>query len=51
MSEDELKDQENKKKPAPKINKKDLAAVKAEEDRIAAELKQRKKRKKLLMKF
>ena len=28
-----------------------IAAVKAEEDRIVAELKQRKKRKKLLMKY
>ena len=46
MSEDELKDQENKKKPAPKINKKDLAAVKAEEDRIAAELKEKEEKEK-----
>ena len=46
MTEEELKDQENKKKPAPKINKKDLAAVKAEEDRIAAELKEKEEKEK-----
>ena len=38
---EELKEQENKKKPAPKINKKDLAAVKAEEDRLSQELKEK----------
>ena len=46
MTEEELKDQENKKKPAPKINKKDLAAVKAEEDRLAAELKEKEEKEK-----
>ena len=46
MTEEELKEQENKKKPAPKINKKDLAAVKAEEDRIAAELKEKEEKEK-----
>ena len=46
MTEEELKEQENKKKPAPKINKKDLAAVKAEEDRIATELKEKEEKEK-----
>ena len=46
MTEEELKEQDNKKKPAPKINKKDLAAVKAEEDRIAAELKEKEEKEK-----
>ena len=51
MSEDELKDQENKKKPAPKINKKDLAAVKAEEDRLAAEQKEKEEKEKAFNDF
>ena len=46
LTEDELKEMENKKKPAPKINKKDLAAVKAEEDRIAAEQKEKEEKEK-----
>ena len=37
---------DNKKKPPPKINKKDLAAVKAEEDRIAAEQKEKEEKEK-----
>ena len=41
LTEDELKEIENKKKPPPKINKKDLDAVKAEEERIARELKEK----------
>ncbi len=46
LTEDELKEIENKKKPPPKINKKDLAAVKAEEDRIAAEQKEKEEKEK-----
>ena len=41
LTEDELKEIENKKKPPVKINKKDLEAVKAEEERIARELKEK----------
>ena len=51
MSEDELKEIENKKKPPPKINKKDLAAVKAEEDRIAAEQKEKEEKEKAFQDF
>ena len=51
MSEEELKEQENKKKPAAKINKKDLAAVKAEEDRLAAELKEKEEKEKAFNDF
>ena len=51
MSEDELKDQDNKKKPAPKINKKDLAAVKAEEDRLAQEQKEKEEKEKAFNDF
>ena len=46
LTEDEIKEIENKKKPPPKINKKDLAAVKAEEDRIAAEQKEKEEKEK-----
>ena len=46
LTEDEIKEMENKKKPPPKINKKDLAAVKAEEDRIAAEQKEKEEKEK-----
>ena len=41
LTEEELKEIENKKKPPPKINKKDLDAVRAEEERIARELKEK----------
>ena len=41
LTEEELKEIENKKKPPPKVNKKDLDAVKAEEERIARELKEK----------
>ena len=51
MTEEELKEIENKKKPPPKINKKDLAAVKAEEDRIAAELKEKEEKEKAFQDF
>jgi len=51
MSEEELKDQDNKKKPAPKINKKDLAAVKAEEDRLALEQKEKEEKEKAFNDF
>ena len=51
ITEEELKEQENKKKPAPKINKKDLAAVKAEEDRIAQELKEKEEKEKAFNDF
>jgi uncharacterized damage-inducible protein DinB len=47
----EDKEQDNKKKPAPKINKKDLAAVKAEEDRIATELKEKEEKEKAFQDF
>ena len=46
LTEEELKEIENKKKPPPKINKKDLAAVKAEEDRIAQEQKEKEEKEK-----
>ena len=51
LTEDELKEIENKKKPPPKINKKDLAAVKAEEDRIAAEQKEKEDKEKAFQDF
>ena len=51
MSEEELKEQDNKKKPAPKINKKDLGALKAEEDRIALELKEKEEKEKAFNDF
>ena len=51
MTEEELKEIENKKKPPPKINKKDLAAVKAEEDRIAAEQKEKEEKEKAFQDF
>ena len=46
LTEDEKKEIENKKKPPPKINKKDLEAVRAEEERIARELKEKEDREK-----
>ena len=46
LTEEEKKELETKKKPAPKINKKDPAAVKAEEDRIAAEQKEKEEKEK-----
>ena len=51
MTEEEIKEMENKKKPPPKINKKDLAAVKAEEDRIAAEQKEKEEKEKAFQEF
>ena len=51
MTEEELKEQENKKKQAPKINKKDLAAVKAEEDRLAQEIKEKEEKEKAFNDF
>ena len=51
LTEDEIKEMENKKKPPPKINKKDLAAVKAEEDRIAAEQKEKEDKEKAFQDF
>ena len=51
ITEEELKEQENKKKPAPKINKKDLAAVKAEEDRLSQELKEKEEKEKAFNDF
>ena len=44
LTEEEKKNQKGK--PAPKINKKDPAAVKAEEDRIAADLKEKEEKEK-----
>ena len=44
LQKEEKKNQ--KRKPAPKINKKDPAVVKAEEDRIAAELKEKEEKEK-----
>ena len=46
LTEEEKLEIENKKKPPPKINKKDPAAVKAEEDRIAQEQKEKEEREK-----
>ena len=46
LTEEEKKELDTKKKPAPKINKKDPAAVKAEEDRIAAEQKEKEEKEK-----
>ena len=51
MTEEELKEIENKKKPPPKINKKDIAALQAEEARIAAEQKEKKKKEKAFQDF
>ena len=51
LTEEEIKEMENKKKPPPKINKKDLAAVKAEEDRIAAEQKEKEEKEKAFQDF
>ncbi len=45
LTEEEKKNQ--KRKPAPKINKKDPAVVKAEEDRITAELKEKEEKEKI----
>ena len=46
LTEDELKEIENKKKSPPKIIKKDLAALKAKEDRIATEQRENEEKKK-----
>ncbi len=48
LTEDEKKELENKKKPPPKINKKDLEAVKAEEERIEREQKEKEERERKL---
>ena len=45
LTEDELKEIENKKKSPPKIIKKDLAALKAKEDRIATEQRENEEKK------
>ncbi len=45
LTEEEKKNQ--KRKPAPKINKKDPVVVKAEEDRITAELKEKEEKEKI----
>ena len=41
LTEEEKKELDTKKKPPPKINKKDIAALKAEEERIAREQKEK----------
>ena len=46
LTEEEKLELENKKKPPPKINKKDPVAVKAEEDRIAQEQKEKEEKEK-----
>ncbi len=46
LAEDELKEIENMKKTPPKINKKDLAALKVEEDGIATEQRENEEKKK-----
>jgi len=46
LTEEEKKELDTKKKPPPKINKKDLAALKAEEERIAREQKEKEEREK-----
>ena len=46
LTEDEKKELDTKKKPPPKINKKDLAALKAEEERIAREQKEKEEKEK-----
>ena len=51
LTEEEIKEMDNKKKPPPKINKKDLAALKAEEDRIAAEQKEKEEKEKAFQEF
>ena len=51
MTEEELKEIENKKKPPPKINKKDIAALQAEEARIAAEQKEKEEKEKAFQDF
>ena len=46
LTEEEKKELDTKKKPPPKINKKDLAALKAEEERIAREQKEKEEKEK-----
>ena len=46
LTEDEKKELDTKKKPPPKINKKDLAALKAEEERIAREQREKEEKEK-----
>ena len=46
LTEEEKAEMDNKKKPPPKINKKDPAAVKAEEDRLAQEQKEKEEKEK-----
>ena len=46
LTEEEKKELDTKKKPPPKINKKDLAALKAEEERIAKEQREKEEREK-----
>ena len=46
MTEEEKKELDTKKKPPPKINKKDIAALKAEEERIAREQKEKEEKEK-----
>ena len=46
LTEEEKKELDTKKKPPPKINKKDLAALKAEEDRIAREQREKEEKEK-----
>ena len=46
LTEEEKKELDTKKKPPPKINKKDLAALKAEEERIAREQREKEEKEK-----
>ena len=46
LTEEEKKELDTKKKPPPKINKKDLAALKAEEERIAREKREKEEKEK-----
>ena len=46
LTEDEKKELDTKKKPPPKINKKDIAALKAEEERIAREQREKEEKEK-----
>jgi predicted Zn-dependent protease len=46
LTEEEKKELDTKKKPPPKINKKDIAALKAEEERIAREQKEKEEKEK-----
>ena len=46
LTEEEKKELDTKKKPPPKINKKDIAALKAEEERIAREQREKEEKEK-----